>query len=50
MPPPYTHVLVRCKGYRCQAYLDQDGKWRDSNSREELPEVLEVFWEPEPRC
>jgi hypothetical protein len=46
LPPPYTPVLVRCKDYRCQAYRDHSGKWHGSKTREELPEVLEVFWEP----
>jgi hypothetical protein len=37
--------MVRCPGFRCLAYRDKDGKWRDVAHDEELPEVLEVLWE-----
>jgi hypothetical protein len=45
-PPPFTPVLVRCRDFRCQAFRDKDGKWWGAISRKELPEVLEVFWDP----
>jgi len=36
-------VVVQCAGFRCLAYLDKDGKWRDAVRNNELPEVLEVL-------
>jgi len=31
-PPKGTvkHAMVRCAGFDCRAYLDSDGKWRES--------------------
>jgi hypothetical protein len=38
-------VMVRCPGFRCLAYRDKDGKWRDVAHDEERPEILEILWE-----
>jgi hypothetical protein len=38
-------VVVRCPGFRCLAYRDKDGRWRDVAHNEELPEILESLWE-----
>ena len=35
-------AVVRCKGFRCGAYLDEDGVWRSPADGERL-EVLEVL-------
>ena len=43
VPPPGEHVLVRCPGFRCLAYKDADGNWRDSHHGEILPNVIEVL-------
>lgn len=42
-PAVGERVIVRCPGFRCLAYLDAKGKWRDANKGTELPEVLEVL-------
>jgi hypothetical protein len=44
-PPLGQPAMVRCPGFRCLAYRDKDGKWRDVAHNQELPEVLEVLWE-----
>ena len=46
LPPPGQEVMVRCPGFRCLAYRDKDGMWRDVAHDEALAEVLEVLWEP----
>jgi hypothetical protein len=35
--------LVQCPGFRCLAYRDEHGRWRDAYSHELLPEVLSVL-------
>jgi hypothetical protein len=37
------HVVVRCEGFRCLAYRDAEGKWRNAVQHQELPPVLEVI-------
>jgi len=46
LPVPGHEVMVRCPGFRCLAYRDKDGKWRGVAHDEEMPEVLEVLWQP----
>jgi hypothetical protein len=41
-PRPGVHVLVQCNGFRCLAYLDEKGVWRDAHHREEL-KVLRII-------
>lgn len=36
-------TLVRCAQFRCMAYRDRDGKWRDYFSNDTLPEPVEVI-------
>ena len=36
-------VIARCHGFRCLAYLDSEGKWREHQNSKELPEVIEWF-------
>ena len=45
LPPVGRTVLVQCRGFRCLAFRDADGKWRDANRKQELPEVLKVVWD-----
>jgi len=42
LPPIGERVVVRCADFRCLAYRDAEGKWRDARNDKELPEVLEV--------
>jgi CheY-like chemotaxis protein len=44
-PPPGVGepVIARCREFRCLAYLDRKGTWRDFIRNEELPDVLD--WE-----
>ena len=37
-----AQAVVRCKGFRCAAYLDEKGVWRSVADHGEL-EVLEVL-------
>jgi len=37
-------VVAQCQEFRCLAYLDQSGKWRDFARSHELPEVID--WDP----
>lgn len=41
LPEIGAPVLVRCKEFRCLGYLDPKGKWRDFNTSEALPEVID---------
>ena len=43
LPPLGKVVMVRCSGFRCLAYRDKAGIWRDLAHDEKLPEVLEVL-------
>jgi len=45
LPPADKTAVVQCRGFRCLAYRDKDGKWRDVAHQEELPDVLEVLLE-----
>jgi len=41
LPPIGKAVIVRGEGFRCMAYRDRDGKWKDYFRMEELPGVIE---------
>ena len=43
MPRSNDYVLVQCDHFRCLAYRDRKGQWRNVFSNEELPEVKEVL-------
>lgn len=36
-------VIARCRDFRCLAYFDADGRWREYENSKELPEVIEWF-------
>ena len=38
--PPAAPVYVQCPGFRCMAYRDERGQWRNYHSRELLTNVL----------
>ena len=40
---PAEAVQVKCSGFRCLAYRDEDGRWRDYWKRTPLPEPVEVL-------
>jgi hypothetical protein len=42
MPKLGLPVQVQCDGFKCMAYLDKDGRWKDLFSHELLPHVLGV--------
>jgi hypothetical protein len=42
LPAAGVPVQVQCVGFKCMAYLDKEGKWRDLFSRECLERVLGV--------
>jgi hypothetical protein len=47
IPPPEVQCfLVRCKGFRCMAYKDPEGRWRNAHDGTLLPEVLEILSDP----
>jgi hypothetical protein len=48
LPPIGRHALVRCPGFRCLAYKDPDGNWRDSHHDDLLPHAVEVLSEHAP--
>ena len=41
-PVPGLPVQVQCKGFKCMAFLDKDGKWVDLFTRKYLSDVLGV--------
>jgi hypothetical protein len=41
LPPIGIPVLVQCDGFRCMAFRDKDGKWRDYFYKDQLPEIIE---------
>ena len=43
LPAHGERVVVRCAGFRCLAYRDTKGKWRNAHGDQELPEVIEVI-------
>jgi hypothetical protein len=43
LPPVGMPVQVQCAGFKCMAYLDKEGKWRDLFSRQCLEQVLGVI-------
>jgi hypothetical protein len=45
LPPVGRTVLVQCKGFRCLAYRDSAGKWRDAQRKNELSNVIKVIWD-----
>ena len=42
LPSAGVPVQVQCDGFKCMAYLDKEGKWRDLFSRQCLERVLGV--------
>jgi hypothetical protein len=42
LPAPGERVVVQCPGFRCLAYRDASGGWREAYDKEQLPEVLEI--------
>jgi hypothetical protein len=36
-------VIVQCANYRCMAYRDREGRWRDWFYKDELPGNVEVI-------
>jgi len=42
LPRAGVPVQVQCVGFKCMAYLDKEGKWRDLFSRQCLERVLGV--------
>jgi CheY-like chemotaxis protein len=43
LPPTGRMVIAQCKDFRCLAYLDNEGSWRDYHSRQVLPEVTNWY-------
>lgn len=39
-------VLVQCEGFRCLAYQDEHGLWRDSFQKQELKGPVKVLDTP----
>jgi hypothetical protein len=39
LPDPYQMVVVQCDGFRCAAFLDNHGTWRDYYRQCELKNV-----------
>jgi hypothetical protein len=39
-------VWVQCNGFRCLAYLNQNGEWRAYSSGAKLSDVVKVLNEP----
>lgn len=40
---PGLQAFVQCEGFRCLAYCDAKGQWRDCERHELLPKVLAVL-------
>jgi hypothetical protein len=43
LPHAGVPVQVQCDGFKCMAYLDKEGKWRDLFSRKCLERVFGVI-------
>jgi hypothetical protein len=43
LPPAGEIALVQGEGFRCMAYRDKEGKWRDYIRRMELPGKITVI-------
>ena len=43
LPPIGKAVMVRGKGFRCMAFQDEYGKWRDYFQQKDLPGVIDWF-------
>ena len=43
LPPVGKKVLVQAEGFRCLAFRDKDGKWRNAFSRAELPGTIRMI-------
>ena len=43
VPQPGALYWVQCKGYRCMAVLDANGKWKSFITGEELSGVFNVY-------
>ena len=43
LPPVAETVLVQCHGFRCLAYRDKEGNWRNFHRPEEVLGVIKVL-------
>jgi hypothetical protein len=43
LPPIGEQVLIQAEGFRCLAFRDKDGKWRNVFGRGELPGIIRVI-------
>ena len=43
LPPVGEEVLVQCSSFKCMAYRDGEGKWRDAFDGRELPNVVQII-------
>ncbi len=43
--PDYKHYLVQCEGFRCMAYKDADGVWREAYRGDPIPNVIRIVSE-----
>jgi hypothetical protein len=43
LPAIGEKVLVQAEGFRCLAFRDKDGKWRNAFSGDELPGTIRVI-------
>ncbi len=43
LPPVGQEVLVQCSSFKCMAYRDSEGKWRDAFDGRELPKVIQII-------
>lgn len=44
-PYVYREAIVQCEGYRCLAYVDKDGIWKNhSNSARIAGQVVVLEW------
>ena len=43
LPPAGEVALVQGEGFRCMAYRDKQGKWRDYIRRNELPGRITII-------
>ena len=44
-PPPFLleFFMVQGVGFRCAAYCDEDGRWREAHTHEELQGPIEIL-------
>ena len=43
LPAVGEQVLVKAEGFRCFAFRDKDGKWRNAFSRDELHGTIRMI-------